>query len=125
MADQLLWLETLLKGSIGLIMLCAPVTASKIAGLPHGNSAFWPRLFGAALLGIAAAFALEGYSQYSSNTSVRGLSLGGAVIINAVAILSLIGALIFKGVPSRRGLVLVWVLGLMLIFLTLFEIANA
>ncbi|MBU2533169.1 MAG: hypothetical protein KKB37_10535 [Alphaproteobacteria bacterium] len=57
MADQLLWLETLFKGGIGLVMLVAPLTAARLAGLPHGNSAFWPRLFGAALIGIAAACA--------------------------------------------------------------------
>jgi len=125
MADQLLWLETLLKGGIGLIMLCFPVAAAKLAGLPHGNTPFWPRLFGAALLGIAAGFALEGYSQYNPNISARGISLGGAVVINVIAVLSLIGALIFQGVPSRRGLLLVWTLGLLLTFLTLFEIANA
>ena len=125
MADQLLWLETLFKGGIGLIMIFVPITAAKIAGLPHGNSAFWPRLFGAALLSIAAAFALEGYTQINTKITASGLGLGGAIIINLVTILSLLGTLIFKGVSSRRGLLLIWVLTLLLAFLMLFEIANA
>lgn len=125
MADQLLWFETLLKGGIGLIMLFMPITAAKIAGLPHGNAAFWPRLFGAALLGIAAAFALQGYSQINSNITTGGLSLGGAIAINLVTVLSLIGTLIFKGVSSRRGQLLIATLTLLLTFLILFEIANA
>jgi len=125
MTDQLLWLETLLKGGIGLVMLFTPLTAAKLAGLPHGNTAFWPRLFGAALLGIAAAFAFEGYTKLNSNISATGIGLGGAVIINFVTILSLVGTIILQGVTTRRGLLLVWSLSLMLIFLMLFEIANA
>lgn len=125
MTDQLLWLETLLKGGIGLVMLFTPLTAAKLAGLPHGNTAFWPRLFGAALLGIAAAFAFEGYTKLNSNVSATGIGLGGAVIINFVTILSLVGTIILQGVTTRRGLLLVWSLTLMLIFLMLFEIANA
>lgn len=125
MADQLLWLETLLKGGIGLLMLAMPLTAAKIAGLPHGNSAFWPRLFGAALVGIAAAFAVEGYSQINANISARGLGLGGAIVINLVTLVSLIGTIIFKGVSSRRGHLLVVCLCLALSLLMLFEIAHA
>lgn len=125
MADQLLWLETLLKGSIGLIMLCLPLTAAKLAGLPHGSAAFWPRFFGAALLGMAAAFALEGYSQINANISLRGLGLGGAILINAITLLALIGAVVFRGIKSRRGLLLIWVLSLILVALMLFEIAAA
>jgi len=124
MVDQLLWLETLLKGSIGLIMMVAPITAAKIAGLPHNNSAFWARLFGASLIGIAAAFAIEGYAQVNAAITARGLGLGGAVVINLITILSLLGTLIFKGVASRRGLLLIWLLTALLAFLMLLEIAN-
>lgn len=125
MADQLLWFETLLKGGIGAIMLLAPLTAAKLAGLPHGNSAFWPRLFGAALLGIAAAFAIEGYSQINAHINAKGLGLAGAVVINLITLLALIGAIIFKGVASRRGLLLIWCLVMILLALILFEIAHA
>ena len=125
MADQLLWLETLLKGGIGLVMLFVPITAAKVAGLPHGNTAFWPRLFGAALIGIAAAFAVEGYTQLNPNVTASGLGLGGAVMINLITILSLIGTIIFKGVTTRRGLLLIWSLSLMNTILKLFYIEKA
>ena len=124
-ADQLLWLETLLKGSVGMLMLMLPITSAKLAGLPHGNSAFWPRLFGAALLGMAAAFAVEGYTQLNANISARGLGLGGAIAINLITVLSLVGTLIFKGVTTRRGLLLLWSFTLLLILLILFKIARA
>ncbi len=125
MADQLLWLETLVKGSLGLIMLFVPLTAGKVAGLPHGNAAFWPRLFGVALIGMAGAFALQGYAQYNPNLTAGGLGLGGAIIINVVTILALIGTMIFKGVVTRRGRALIWSLSLLLTIVVLFEIAHA
>lgn len=124
MADQLLWLETLVKGGLGLIMLFVPLTAAKVAGLPHGNSAFWPRLFGVALIAMAGAFALQGYTQFNPNVTAGGLGLGGAIVINGITILSLIGTMIFKGVATRRGRALIWSLSLMLTILMLFEIAN-
>jgi hypothetical protein len=124
MADQLLWIETLLKGGIGLIMLLAPIMSARLVGLPHGNSAFWPRMFGAALVGIAGAFAVEGYSQMNAHVNYRGLGLAGAVVINLVTLLSLFGTLIFKGITSRRGHLLVVVFCFLLPMLMLFEIAN-
>ena len=122
--DQLLWLETLFKGSLGLVLIFLPLTAARLAGLPHGNTAFWPRLFGAALLGIAGAFAVEGYNLAGGPIEAKGLGLGGAVIINLTAILSLFGTLIFSAVATWRGKVLIWLMIILLLFLTLFEIAH-
>ncbi len=124
MSDQLLWFETLLKGSIGLLLVFLPITTARMAGLPHGNTAFWPRLFGAALLGIAGAFAVEGYNLAGGAIEAKGLGLGGAVIINLTAILSLFGTLIFSAVATRRGKVVIWLMILLLLFLTLFEIGH-
>ncbi|MGI9476844.1 MAG: hypothetical protein ACR2PI_09060, partial [Hyphomicrobiaceae bacterium] len=61
----------------------------------------------------------------NTKVSATGIGLGGAVIINFVTILSLIGTIILGSVTTRRGLLLIWSMCLVLIFLTLFEIANA
>ena len=124
MSDQLLWIETLLKGSIGLIMIFLPITASRLAGFPHGTTTFWPRLFGVALVGMAGAFAVEGYNLAGGAIQAKGLGLGGAVIINLTAILSFFGTLIFSGVATRRGKFVIWLLILLLLFLALFEIGQ-
>lgn len=124
MADQLLWLETLLKGGIGLLMILLPLTMAKIAGLPHTGTAFWPRLFGASLIGIAAAFAVNGYAHLNPQLAQSGLGLGGAIAINLITVLSLAGTLIFKGVSTTRGVLLIWLFGLLLTGLILVEIAN-
>lgn len=124
MADQLLWLETLLKGSIGLVMLLVPLSAAKLAGLPHATTSFWPRLFGAALLGIAAACALEGYTQLNPRITAGGLGLGGIIVINVIALLSLIGTMIFKSVSTFRGKALIWLISALLVALILLEIAQ-
>ena len=81
-------------------------------------------LFGAALLGIAGAFAVEGYNVAGGAIEAKGLGLGGAVTINLTAILSLFGTLIFAGVTTRRGKILIWLMILLLLFLTLFEIGH-
>ena len=124
MADQLLWFEILLKGTVGLVMLLMPVSAARLAGLPHTSSTFWPRLFGAALIGIAGAFAVEGYHQAGGAIAAKGLGLGGAVIINLTTLLALFGTLIFAAVATWRGRLLVWLLILLLLFLTVIEIAH-
>jgi hypothetical protein len=125
MGDQLLWFETLLKGVIGLVMLLFPVSAARLAGLPHAASAaIWARLFGTALIGIAGAFAVEGYNQAGGAIAAKGLGLGGGVIINLSALLSLFGILIFGAVSTWRGRVLIWLFIVLLLFLTVLEIAH-
>ena len=124
MADQLLWFETLLKGSIGLVMLLLPLNAAKLAGLPQSATSFWPRLFGAALLGIAAACAVEGYTQLNPKITAGGLGLSGVIAINVVTLVSLIGTLIFKSVSTLRGKALIWLTSALLVALILFEIAH-
>ncbi|MBU2533170.1 MAG: hypothetical protein KKB37_10540 [Alphaproteobacteria bacterium] len=61
----------------------------------------------------------------TGNHHFRGMGLGGMVIINFVTLMSLIGTILFNGVKSRRGLLLLWLLGLVTMFLILFEIAHA
>jgi hypothetical protein len=58
MVDELIWLEMLLKGIAGGMLLTAPTMTAAIAGWPRPGAAFWPRLLGALLIGIVAAFLL-------------------------------------------------------------------
>ncbi len=60
--QQLLWLETLLKFSAGVLLAILPMMTVRLLGLPRPDSGFWPRVCGALLIGIAAALFLEGTS---------------------------------------------------------------
>src|SRR5690606_41404490 len=97
MADQLLWLETLLRFSSGLVLLIMPLTTARILGLPLPQALLWPRLLGALLSGMAAAILLEG-----SRAGGKGLGLGGLVLNNLIRAAPLITLLVVaRGRPAR------------------------
>lgn len=118
--NQLLFAETILKGSAGLLLILIPGLTIKALGLPQAASRFWPRMLGALLIGLALASLAEGSLQAKS-----GLGLAGSIIINLSGI-AVLGALLILGRTSattRRGRLVLWSLVLALIFLTLLEFA--
>lgn len=118
--QQLLWLETLLKLASGALLVLAPLTIIKLLGLPPAASAFWPRLLGAALLGIGAATYIEGAWDGS-----RGLGMAGLIVINLAGAAALaVSALFGGGAQTRRGALAQWSLVVALVVLVLFEIAH-
>jgi len=121
MAEQLLWLETLLRFFSGLALLIAPVTTARVLGLPLPQAVLWPRLLGTLLIGIAAATLLEGSAQ-----RVTGLGLGGLVAINLISAAVVIALLVLdRGSQTRRGKLFLWTLSVAFVVLALLEIAEA
>lgn len=118
MANQLFWLETLLKFAGGVVLLAFPVSIAKMLGLPHGNVGFWARILGVTLIGLAAAIYLEA-SALSS-----GIGFGGLVAINISAIVTIMALLMMKQVKTHRGSAAMWLLVGILILLTLFELGH-
>jgi len=118
--QQLLWIETLLKFSAGLLLALAPRSTLGILGLPRAGPGFWPRLLGALLIGLAAATFLEGRSPGS-----HGLGLEGCVFVNFSAV-SMVATLLAldAGPASARGRAMMWTLVILLILLCVLEIAN-
>jgi hypothetical protein len=118
--QQLLWIETLLKLSAGLALVLVPLSTIKLLGLPPTGSGFWPRLLGALLIGIAGALFLEG-----SVPGSRGLGLAGCLIVNFCAV-SMMGTLLVleAGPPSARGRAVMWTIVVLLVWLSVLEIAN-
>lgn len=119
--QQLLWLETLLKLAGGLSLLAAPLTLSRLLGLPLPGSSLWPRLLGAVLCGLAAGTFIEGTRPGSG-----GLGISGSIAVNLTAAGG-IGVLLGLGMDAgtRRGRVVLWGLVALLVVLVLFEIAAA
>lgn len=124
--QQLLWIETLLKLSGGLVLALAPLTAIRLLGLPSTDSGFWPRLLGAVLIGLAAATFLEG----KFGGTPRGLGIAGCFLINVAAIGMLVTQLVLArpqpGRPpqTRRGQAILWLLVCLLSLLVVIEIAH-
>lgn len=121
MVHQLLWIEILLKGTVGLLLILAPRLLARGLGLPPADQPFWPRVLGAVLIGIAVAAFLEVKLK-----GANGLGLAGAVAVN-LAGTAIIGSLLILGQVGcpRRGRVLLWLTVLGLMALSLAEIAWA
>jgi hypothetical protein len=118
--QQLLWIETLLKLSAGMLLALAPRATIRALGLPRIETGFWPRLLGALLIGLAASTFIEGRSPGS-----HGMGLAGCVIVNFSGA-SMIAALLVldAGPASARGRAVTWTLVILLILLCVLEIAN-
>jgi hypothetical protein len=116
--QQLLWIETLLKLSAGLVLVLAPMGVIKLLGLPRTDTGFWPRLLGSVLIGLAGALYAEGRAPGS-----QGLGLTGCVIVNFSAVSMMVGLLALEaGPPSARGRAVVWALVVLLACLSVLEI---
>ena len=116
--QQLLWLETLLKFSAGILLALAPLSTLRVLGLPRPDTGYWPRICGALLLGIAGALFLEGTSRG------HGLGLAGIVVVNLIGACMLATLLVLeRGPVSARGRITVWLSVCLLIAMSVFEIA--
>jgi hypothetical protein len=118
--QQLLWIETLLKLSAGLLLVLAPRSTIGLFGLPRTDSGFWPRLLGAVLIGLAGALFLEGRLPGS-----HGLGLAGCVVVNLAGASVMASLLVLEAGPqSLRGRAMMWVVVLALLLLSVLEFAN-
>ena len=120
-AQQLLWIETLLKIGAGLPLLLAPSALLRAFGLPPAASAFWPRLLAVTLIGMGAAAFIEG-----ARPGAGGLGLLGCATVNASAAGALATQVALSdGTASRRGRITLWSLTAMLGLLAMLEIIVA
>ena len=117
--QQLLYIETILKLSGGVVLLLLPLTACSVFGLPKPQTGLWPRLLGTVLIGIAGATYVEGA------TTVRGLGMAGCLIINMVAVASILTLLTFGAAgSSRRARGVLALLAVALLFLSFLELGQ-
>jgi hypothetical protein len=125
MLQNLLWLEVALKLTGGLTLALIPVTASRLVGLPISGTAFWPRLLGAVLIGLALATLLQGDTLLKGAfTHGRGLGLAGSIAINLTSAAILTAQLVMtRAAATRRGNGALWALVAVLTGLSLFELA--
>lgn len=97
--EQLLWIETLLKGSLGACLLLAPKTCIHLFGLPPSDNPFWPRLLGATLFSLSIIIFTTGAKLLPgglSPTALAILNLGAATVLLAHYVTS-------KNTQKQRG----------------------
>lgn len=109
--EQLLWLETLVKGGIGLLLLVAPKLLIRVFALPPTQSSFWPRLTGAVLIGLAVTIFLSGAKYIDDGIGLTGLAIINASV--ASVMLTYYGAARAPSI-NRRGRAMIAVLAIVL-----------
>lgn len=120
MPHQILWLEIVLKLGIGLILLAAPRTLAKVLGLPVAEDAFWPRLVGAMLIGLAAAMIVELRLQPG-----HALGLSGIAAIDLAVGATLWAMLILgRAGSTKRGRLAIGTAAFVLTLLALVSIVS-
>ncbi|MEQ8822808.1 MAG: ABC transporter permease [Filomicrobium sp.] len=117
--QQLLYIETVLKLTGGLVLVFMPLMACRVLGLPRPKSGLWPRLLGAVLLGLAGATYIEG------GTELRGLGMAGCAIINLVSVIVILSLIALDGAGvTRRAKASMALLSVTLMVLGILEIAQ-
>jgi hypothetical protein len=110
MHKTLLLIDSIVNIILGVLLLLFPIGVVDFLGLPSTNTNFYPSLLGAVILGIGFALLLEliGFAR-----QVRGLGLGGAIVINIVGSSVLLCWLIFGSLNiPLKGRIILWIIGL-------------
>lgn len=118
----LLIIDCLVNLILGILLLLFPIGVIDVLGLPQSDTNFYPSILGAVILGIGLALSLEiaGYSKH-----IRGLGLGGAILINLLGSLVLIFWLIFGSLTiPLKGQIILWSVGLIVFFIGIAELVT-
>lgn len=107
---------------LGILLLLFPIGIIDLLGLPETNTNFYPSILGAVILGIGLALSLElaGHAKH-----IRGLGLGGAVLINLIGSLVLIFWLVFGSLEiPLKGRIILWAVGLIVFSIGIAELVT-
>lgn len=113
-------IDAMLNFFLGLVLVVFPAEIFGFIGLPLTNHAFYPTLLGAVLIGIAIALILE-FNRKPGG--MVGLGLGGAIAINLCGAFVLVFWLLNGKLPvSLLGHIILWILVIVLVIISGFEI---
>jgi hypothetical protein len=118
---MLLLIDSMINLFLGLVLLLYSEPVIDFFGLPLTNNKFYPTILGAVLFGIGVALIIE----YVKKPNIVGLGLGGAISINLIGGIVLLIWLIWGTLTApTHGLIILWVLAILLVSISLFEILN-
>lgn len=121
--SHLLLIDSLINVLLGIVLLLFPKPAVEALGLPPIETAFYPNILGAVLIGIGIALLIEWRRKPARPA---GLGLGGAVAINLCGGIVLAGWLLVGGLDiPLRGQILFWGLVAVLAGISAIEIVAA
>ena len=118
----LLTIDGLINLLLGVLLVVFPRDLISYLGIPEPSSAFYPSLLGAVLFGIGIALWME---RGADRARVRGLGLGGAVVINLCGALVLSAWLLFGDLSlSIKAAAVLWGIVAVLTVVSLAEIVG-
>ena len=117
----LLGADGALNLALGLLLLLFPAGVAGLLGLPQTHTYFYVSILGAVIFGIGIALLIE---LRGAARGVRGLGLGGAIVINwcgagVLVVWLLIGRL---NIPFR-GYLLLWFVAILVLGIGVAETA--
>lgn len=119
-SGTLLLIDAGINLSLGLLLLIFPRSLIAMLEIPGAESAFYPSILGAVLIGIGVALFIE---RYQPRPGMVGLGIGGAIAINLCGGAALSMWLIFGGLTvSTLGFLVLAGLALILIGISAVEL---
>ena len=116
----LLVIDAIINLVLGVLLLFFPAGVVELLGLPLTNTNFYPSILGAVLFGIGVALLIE---RYGASMKIRGLGLGGAIVINLCgAGVLLLWLLIAPFDIPLRGNVILWSIAIIVLIVGFGEI---
>ena len=118
---MVLLIDAIINLILGVLLVVFPKSIVEALGIPGTESRFYPSILGAVLTGIGIALLLEWQRR---ERRLVGLGLGGAVAINVLGGLCLVGWLLFGDLEIPvRGQYFLWLLVVLLVGISAIEVA--
>jgi hypothetical protein len=120
--NRLLIIDGAVNLALGAALMLFPSETQKLLGLPRSSTPFYASLLGAVLFGIGLALGME---RFAGPARLRGLGLGGAIVINicGAAVLMIWLATRRLDIPVR-GVLILWTVAAVVLLVALAEIAT-
>lgn len=119
---NLLIVDGIINLILGLLLLLFPFGIAKMLGVPEAVVNFYPSLLGAVIFAIGLALFVEVYGE-SSN--IRGLGLGGAIVINLIGAGVLIVWLLVSPFDlPLRGHIILWTIAVIVMAVGIIELIT-
>ena len=125
MKDKLHFLlatDALINLLLGILLLLLPSGLLEFLGLPPTDTFFYTSILGGVIFGIGVALSLE---RWGTPIGIRGLGLGGAIVINLCGGGTLLFWLIVGNLDlPLRGLVTLWIVAILVLGIGLVELIS-
>ena len=117
----LLAIDSTVNLALGLFLLLFPTGILGLFGLPPTNTYFYLSILGAVIFGIGIALLIE---LRSPGIGIRGLGLGGAIVLNFCGAGALVAWLLFGHLNLPiRGQVTLWAVAIVVLGIGFVETA--